>query len=190
MKKVYAFLVSILVAGSAVAQTNWSLDKAHSKLAFAISHLSVSEVEGGFKSFDAKISSTKDDFADGVVELTAEIASITTDNDGRDKHLQSPDYFDAAKFPTMTFKSKSFTKVADKKYKVEGDLTMHGVTKTVTLDVVLNGMIEHPRSKKMIAGFKVSGVIKRTDFGISTGTPAAMLGDEITIHANTEFVKG
>ena len=190
MKKVYVFLVSILVAGAAVAQNNWSLDKAHSKLGFAISHLSVSEVEGGFKSFDAKITSTKDDFADGVVELSAEIASINTDNDGRDKHLQSPDYFDAAKFPTMTFKSKSFTKVADKKYKVEGDLTMHGVTKTVTLDVTLNGMIEHPRSKKMIAGFKVSGVIKRTDFGISTGTPTAMLGDEITIHANTEFVKG
>ena len=190
MKKTYAFLVSILVAGGAIAQTNWSLDKSHSKLAFAISHMTISEVEGGFKSFDAKITASKEDFSDGVVELTAEIASITTDNEGRDKHLQSPDYFDAAKYTQLTFKSKSFTKVGDKKYKVEGDLTMHGITKTVVLDVVLNGTVEHPYSKKTVAGFKVTGTLKRTDFGIATGTPAAMLGDEITIHANTEFVKG
>ncbi len=190
MKKISLSLVSILVAGAAVAQGNWSLDKAHSKLGFAISHLTVSEVEGGFKSFDAKITTSKEDFSDGVVELTAEVASITTDNDGRDKHLQSPDYFDAAKFTTLTFKSKSFTKVDGKKYKVTGDLTMHGVTKPVTLDVVFNGTIEHPRSKKTIAGFKISGTLKRTDFGIAVDTPAAMLGDEIIIHANTEFVKG
>lgn len=189
MKKLNILIGALLVAGAASAQ-NWTLDKAHSKLGFSITHLSVSEVEGGFKSFDAKITSSKEDFSDGVVELTAEIASITTDNEGRDKHLQSPDYFDAAKFTTLSFKSKSITKVDGKKYKVEGDLTMHGVTKPVVLEVVHNGTIEHPRSKKMVAGFKISGIIKRTDFGISTGTPAAMLGDEITIRANTEFIKG
>jgi len=189
MKKINILVCALLIAGAASAQ-NWSLDKAHSKLGFSITHLSVSEVEGAFKSFDAKISSAKDDFSDGVVELTAEVASINTDNDGRDKHLQSPDYFDAAKFTTITFKSKSLTKVEGKKYKLSGDLTMHGVTKPVTLDVVFNGTIEHPRSKKTIAGFKITGILKRSDFGISTGTPAAMLGDEITINANTEFVKG
>src|ERR1041385_4397595 len=123
MKKFNILVSALLVAGAASAQ-NWSLDKAHSKLGFSITHLSVSEVEGGFKSFDAKITSSKDDFSDGVVEMTAEVASVDTDNEGRDKHLQSPDYFDAAKFATITFKSKSLTKVEGKKYKMTGDLTL------------------------------------------------------------------
>src|SRR5438105_5781389 len=176
MKKLSLLVVAALAYGAVSAQ-NWSLDKAHAKLGFATTHLMVSEVEGNFKSFDAKLTSSKDDFTDAVIELTAEVASINTDNEGRDKHLKSPDFFDAEKFTTLTFKSKSLTKVEGKKYKLAGDLTLHGVTKPVVLDVIFNGTITHPFNKKLVAGFKVTGTIKRTDFNIGT-IPAAVVADE------------
>lgn len=188
MKKINTLLALLLVTGASFAQT-WTLDKAHSKLGFSITHLLVSEVEGSFKNFDAKVTSTKEDLSDAVIELSADVASINTDNEDRDKHLKAPDYFDAEKFPKLTFKSKTFKKVEGKKYAVTGDLTLHGVTKTVTLDVVFNGTAVHPYTKKTIAGFKTTGKIKRTDFGIAASTPGAVLSDEVLINANTEFIK-
>ncbi|GAA4459647.1 YceI family protein [Nemorincola caseinilytica] len=166
----------------------WSLDKAHSKLGFSISHLTVSDVEGSFKKVDAKITCTGDDFTDAVVELTADVSSINTDNDGRDKHLQNADYFDAEKYPTITFKSKTFKKLKDNTYAVTGNLTMHGVTKPVELRAVARSGT-NPMSKKAITGFKITGVINRIDFGIAPSTPNAMLGEEVTLTANTEFSK-
>lgn len=188
MKKLNLFLVALLSVGIASAQT-WNLDKAHAKLGFVTTHLLISEVEGNFKSFDAKLTSSKEDFTDAVIELSADIASISTDNDGRDKHLKSPDFFDAEKFTTLTFKSKSLTKVDAKNYKLTGDLTLHGVTKPVTLDVIYNGTITHPFNKKLVAGFKVKGVIKRSDFSVGS-IPAAVVADEIVINGNAEFIKG
>lgn len=188
MKKTVLAIAFLLSAIVAFPQT-WSLDKGHAKLGFGISHLMVSSVEGNFKSFDAKIISSKEDFSDAVIELSADVNSIDTDNEQRDGHLKGPDFFDAAKYPAMTFKSKTFKKVGDKKYKLGGDLTMHGVTKPVELDVVFNGTAVHPYTKKTIAGFKVSGTIKRSDFAVGTGTPVAVLGDEIAISSNAEFVK-
>jgi polyisoprenoid-binding protein YceI len=149
----------------------------------------VSSVEGNFKSFDAKITSSKADFSDAVIELTADVASIDTDSEKRDEHLKSADYFDVAKFPTLAFKSTSFKKVSEKKYKLVGNLTLHGVTKSVELDATLNGTAVHPYTKKTIAGFKVTGVIKRSDFGISPGTPTSALSDEVELNANAEFEK-
>ena len=188
MKKINTLFALLLITGASFAQT-WTLDKAHSKLGFSITHLLVSEVEGSFKSFDAKVTSSKEDLSDAVVELTADVASINTDNEDRDKHLRAPDYFDAEKFPTLTFKSKTFKKVEGKKYAVTGDLTLHGVTKEVKLNVVFNGTAVHPYTKKTIAGFKVTGTIKRTDFGIAASTPGAVLSDEVAINVNAEFVK-
>src|SRR5579859_812891 len=189
MKKVNVLIGALLISGAVAAQS-WSLDKAHSKLGFGVTHLLVSEVEGNYNSFDAKITATKDDFSDAVIELSADANTINTNNEGRDKHLKSPDFFDATQFNALTFKSKSFTMVEGKKYKLTGDLTLHGVTKTVTLDVTFNGTAVHPYNKKTIAGFKVSGTIKRSDFGVGNGTPNAVVSDEVAITANTEFVKG
>lgn len=188
MKK-NVFALFFLLTGAAAFGQTWSLDKAHAKLGFGVTHLMVSSVEGSFKSFDAKITSSKDDFSDAVVELTADVNSVNTDNDKRDEHLKSPDFFDAAKFSTLTFKSTSFKKVSDKKYKVAGNLTLHGVTKPVELDVILNGTAVHPYTKKTIAGFKVSGVLKRADFGVGAATPGAVVSDEVTISTNAEFIK-
>jgi polyisoprenoid-binding protein YceI len=183
---VIAFLVCFISSAS-LAQT-WSLDKLHSTLRFSVVHLMVSEQEGSFKSFTSNISSAKDDFSDAVIDLTADVNSIFTDNEGRDEHLKKPDYFDAAKYNTLTFKSKSFTKVEGKKYILVGDLTIKGITKTVELDVTYNGTITHPKNSKKISGFKIVGVIKRSDFGIGP-LNSSTLGDEVTLIANTEFIK-
>ena len=164
----------------------WTLDKNHAKLGFTITHLSVSDVDGAFKSFDAKINAPGDDFTDAVVEMTADVSSIDTDNENRDKHLKSADFFDAEKYPKITFKSKTFKKVKENTYKVSGDLTMHGVTKPVELDAVCR-MGKNPQNQKDIAGFKITGVLNRKDFGISSSSPNAMLSDEVILTANAEF---
>jgi polyisoprenoid-binding protein YceI len=187
MKRITMMMAAIMISAATFAQS-WTLDKAHAKLGFSITHLMVSDVEGTFKTFDITLNSSKDDFSDAVITLTADINSINTDNDKRDAHLKSPDFFDAAKFPSLSFKSKSFTKVSGKNYKLTGDLTIHGVTKTVTLDVVYNGTITNPMSKKLVSGFKISGTIKRSDFGVG-GAMTGVLSDEVTIIGNAEFDK-
>ena len=115
--------------------------------------------------------------------------SINTGVEQRNNHLKSPDFFDAAKFGTLTFKSTSFKKTSGKNYEVTGDLTLHGVTKPVVLTAVFNGTIVNPQSKKTVAGFKVTGIVKRTDFGIAASFPATMLGDDVQLNGNAEFVK-
>jgi polyisoprenoid-binding protein YceI len=190
MKKATLFsaLAVVLFSFTLLEQSTWTLDKAHAKLRFTVTHLMVSEVDGWFKSFDAKVISSKDDFSDATVEMTAEVNSINTDNEQRDIHLKSADFFDAVKYPTLTFKSKTFKKVSDNNYKVTGDLTMHGITKTIELNAVgVTGT--HPMTKKTIGGFKVTGTIKRSDFGIGASMPAMMLSEEVQITANAEFEK-
>ncbi len=186
MKKI-TLLASVLFTSLTTFAQTWTVDKAHAKLGFTAVHMMVSDVEGWFKSFDAKVTSSKSDFTDAVIELNADVNSINTDNEKRDAHLKSPDFFDAAKYPTLTFKSKSFKKVDDKKYKLSGDLTMHGVTKPVVLDVTFNGTNTQMKSTKKIAGFRVSGTLKRADFGIGANMPGAVVGDDITLISNVEF---
>jgi polyisoprenoid-binding protein YceI len=178
----------ILMSFTANVPTTWELDKYHAKLGFSISHLMVSDVEGSFKKFDAKVTSSKEDFSDAIAELTAEVASINTEDEKRDEHLRNADFFDVAKYPTMTFRSTSFKKSGTNKYTVKGNLTLHGVTKPVTLTAIAKTGT-NPMSKKTITGFKVTGKINRTDFGIAPSTPAAMLGNEVEIIANAEFAK-
>lgn len=181
--------LALLLALTAHAQT-WTVDKAHAKVGFTVTHLLLSEVDGNFKAFDAKITAAKPDLSDAVFDMTADISSIDTDNDRRDGHLKGADWFDAAKYPTVTFKSTSFKKVDGKKYKATGDLTMHGVTKPVTLDVTMNGPVtnETPRGKQEKAGLKVTGSLNRVDFGVGKAG-GAVVSEEIEINVNGEFAK-
>jgi polyisoprenoid-binding protein YceI len=181
-------LTTIFFAFKTRDNATWSLDKAHAKLGFTVTHLMVSDVEGWFKTFEAKVTSSKEDFSDAVAEMTADVNSINTDNEKRDTHLKSPDFFDVAKYPVITFKSKTFKKVNDKTYKVTGDLTMHGISKTIELDAICK-VGTNPTNKQPIAGFKITGMIKRTDFGIGTSMSSNLIGDEVTIVANAEFSK-
>ena len=167
----------------------WKYDNDHAKLGFSISHLTVTDVDGSFKKVEATIRSSENDFKDAIVEMTAQVNSVDTDNEKRDAHLQSADFFDAAKFPTIVFKSTSFKKTAEENtYTVTGNLTLHGVTKPVRLSAQAKTAI-HPVTKKTIAGFKITGKINRKDFGIAEQTPAAMLGEDVSILANAEFIK-
>jgi polyisoprenoid-binding protein YceI len=191
MKKIIIstiILTALLLAFITLEKSTWSMDKAHAKLGFTITHLGVSDVEGWFKTFDATISSYDDDFTDAVVEMTADANSINTDNEQRDKHLKSPDFFDVEKYPVITFKSTKFKKVTDNTYKVTGNLTMHGITKTIELNALCR-FGTNPTSKKTIAGFKITGTLKRSDFGLGSSMGSAMISDEVSLIANAEFIK-
>ncbi|RKR80876.1 polyisoprenoid-binding protein YceI [Mucilaginibacter gracilis] len=190
MKKVTMVAVAmsaILFSFTSNAQSTWGIDKAHSKLGFTITHMGVSDVEGSFKVTDATITSATDDFNGATVELTADATSVNTDQEARDKHVKSDAFLDVAKFPAITFKSTSFKKVSANAYVVTGNLTLHGVTKPVTLNATLRQGVG--MNKKPVAGFKISGTFNRKDFGVGTGFGSAMLSDEITLAANTEFDK-
>lgn len=183
-------LAALSLSFKSQAQTNWSVDKVHSRLTFTITHLMVSDVEGTFKNFDATITAPAGaDFTGAAVDFTANAASIATENDQRDAHVKSPDFLDVAKYPTMVFKSTSFTKAGSNTYKVAGNLTLHGVTKPVVLTAVVRTGNNPMNGNKPVAGFKITGTIKRSDFGIGVKFPEAVLSDEIAIAASAEFGK-
>ena len=151
MKKMNLLLAILMLGTSAFAQTKWVVNKGHARVGFTVTHLAVSEVDGNFKKFDASFTSSKPDFTDAVFDVRVDVGSINTDNDTRDNDLKSDHYFDAAKYPELTFKSKSIEKTAENKYKLTGDLTMHGVTKQVTLDLEITGTGKNMQNQKPIA---------------------------------------
>ncbi len=185
MKKLTVLVLTLLVSAASFAQ-KWTVDKAHAKLGFTLTHLMLSEVDGSFKSFDASIMSSKEDFSDAVFEMNADLKQLSTNNEMRDGHLQKPDMFDTEKFPTMTFKSTSITPAGPKKYKLVGNLTIKGVTKPITLDLTFNGTGTNRQGKKL-AGFKATGTVNRTEFGVGT-MPSAVVSEEIELRASGEFV--
>lgn len=190
MKAILLSVATLFTLSTTYAQTTWTPDKSHAKVGFTVTHLMLTEVDGNFKNYDAKLTATKPDLSDAKVEFTADVNSIYTENDRRDTHLKSPDFFDVAKYPMISFKSTSFQKVEGKKYKMTGDLTMHGVTKPVTFDAVLSGPVtmDSPRGKQEKAGLKLSGMLKRSDFGVGSSN-TAVVGDEVELKATGEFVK-
>jgi polyisoprenoid-binding protein YceI len=190
MKKIIILFAAALALFAFNSLSNWKVDGAHSKLSFAITHLGISEVTGLFKNFEVDIQTSKDDFSDASILMKADAASIDTEVEMRDNHLRSADFFDVAKYPEISFKSTSVKPGHEKnKYILYGDLTMHGVTKPVTLELWYRGTVENPMNKKPTSGFQVTGVIKRSDFGIGNGFPPPMLSDEVKIKADGEFVK-
>jgi polyisoprenoid-binding protein YceI len=171
------------------AQGTWTLDKAHTKIGFNVTHMVVAEVEGSFREFDGSIVSKSEDFSGSEISFTAKTASIDTDNDRRNEHLRSPDFFDVEKFPEITFKGVLAKEGG--KYKLKGDLTMHGVTKKVDFDVTHGGVIETGRGQK--AGFKISGKVNRHDYGLNwdNKVPSGELvvADEVEIVCKIEANK-
>lgn len=172
------------------AQTNWTVDKAHTTIGFNVTHLVISEVEGEFKEFDAKVTSTSDDFAGSEVSFTAKVASIDTDNEQRDNHLKSEDFFNAEKNPELKFSGK-IQKDGDK-YKLVGKLTMRETTKDVTFDVKYNGTIKDPWGN-IKSGFKITGTVNRKEYGLKWGAlteaGGAVVADEVSIVCNVELQK-
>jgi len=190
MKKLFSLLMFSFLSASVFAQTSsWKVDPMHSQLSFSTTHLGISDVDGLFKKFEATATGSAADFSDAVFELSADVSSINTEVEMRDKHLRSADFFDVEKFPTMTYKSTGIKKVAENKYTLTGNLTLHGVTKPVTMDLWYRGTIVNPQSKTPTAGFQLTGTIKRSDFGIGEKFAPPMLSDEVKIKADGEFKK-
>jgi len=190
MKKMNTLLVLLVFgAGSAFAQVTWSIDKAHSKIGFSVPHMAVSEVEGSFREFEASVVTKSADFNGAEISFTAKTASIDTDNERRDNHLKSADFFDAEKHPELSFKGNLVKKGS--KYKLKGNLTLHGVTKPVEFDVTYGGTVNTGRGEK--AGFKISGKINRQDYGLTwsnkTPTGELVVGDEVDIIGKIELDK-
>ena len=188
MKKLIIILTGFLVSTAFATFDAWKNDKPHSQLGFTITHLGISDISGTFNDFDVTVNSSKPDFSDAVFELTTNVASIDTRIDARDKHLKSADFFDVEKYPTITFKSTSLKVEGKDKYKLTGNLTMHGITKEVTMDLKYRGTIQNQMTKAKTAGFQLTGSINRMDFGIGSKFPPPMLSDEVVIKADGEFV--
>ncbi len=178
-----AFVAPII----ATAKDTWKADPPHSRLSFSVVHLGINEVSGVFNQFEATITATKPDFSDAQFALTVDVASINTEVEKRDDHLRSADFFEVSKYPTMTFKSASLRPAGDGRYKLSGELTMRGVTRSVVMDLWYRGTTLN--QEKHTAGFQLTGTLKRSDFGIGPKFPTAAIGDEIAIKADGEFIK-
>jgi polyisoprenoid-binding protein YceI len=190
MKKLFLILTAfVALTAFTTISTTWTNDDAHSQLGFTVTHLGIADVSGTFNDIDVLVQSTQPDFSDASFELTAKAASIDTRVEARNNHLKSADFFDAEKYPTLNFKSTGIKKAGKNKYKLSGDLTIHGVTKSVTLDLLYKGSVENPMSKKQTAGFQLTGTIKRSDFNVGPGFPAAVISDEVRIKADGEFIQ-
>src|SRR5688500_16908240 len=134
-----SLLIPAVAQVAALAQSTWKADPPHSRIGFVITHLGISEITGAFNTFDVSIVSAKPDFSDAAVQLTVDAASIDTAVQQRDDHLRSPDFFEAANYPKMTFRSESIRAVGKDRYALTGDLTIHGVTKPITADLWYRG---------------------------------------------------
>jgi polyisoprenoid-binding protein YceI len=182
----------LLIAFSSSAQSSWEADPAHSNINFTIAHLVIAEVTGKFNDFSCTLQTKGDDFTGAQVEVGIKTASIFTNNEKRDTHLRSADFFNVEKYPLISFKSTAFEKSGDNTYKISGVLTMHGLSKTVVLDATYKGMIKDPWGNSRV-GFKATTVLDRYEYDLKWNTAleggGLLVGKEVTIEINLELVK-
>jgi polyisoprenoid-binding protein YceI len=166
---------------TAATTTTWDIDAFHSEILFKVKHLVITTVTGKFKNFSGKVES---------IEFSADVNSIDTGAEGRDTHLKSTDFFDAEKFPELSFKSTGFRKKGDD-YILNGDLTIRDITRPVELMVEFGGIAKDPFYGKTKAGFELNGKINRKDFGLVWGalteTGGALVSDDVKLHANIQL---
>ncbi|MES2277353.1 MAG: YceI family protein [Bacteroidota bacterium] len=171
--------------------TKWVLDPMHSEVQFKVKHLVISTVTGSFKSFEGELETDNEDFIGANVSFSLDVTSIDTNQDQRDGHLKSGEFFDADKYPKISFKSTSFTKDGDD-YKLVGDLTIKDVTKPVTLTVEHGGVAGDFYGNTK-AGFEITGKINRKEFGLTwdgvTEAGSIVVGEDIKLIINVQFAK-
>ena len=195
MKQLLTVFALLALTGASLSaqETSWKLDPVHSNVLFTVQHLVVSEVTGKFKEFDATLKASKPDFTDASIEAVVKTSSIETENENRDNHLRSDDFFNAQQFPEMKFRSTSIKKVAEKQYVLMGDLTIRDVTKPVTFTVNLLGVIDGGKFGTR-SGWKATTIINRFDYKLmwdrALESGGLVVGKDVTIQLNLEFVKG
>ena len=191
MKKTILFAAALLAASVSARAAEYTVDSGHSHVGFKVRHI-VTKVPGGFKDYEAAFSfdPAKPEASKG--KFTIKTASVDTGNAKRDEHLRSPDFFDAEKFPTITYESAAFKPAGKDKYKLEGSFTMRGVTKPVAFDVEFTGLGKDPSGNNR-AGFSATAKINRKDFGINWNkaldTGGVILGDDVEIQLEIEAVE-
>ena len=176
---------TVLAAATPVTTETYQIDPAHTNVGFRVRHL-MSKVTGRFGKVSGTVNLDPKDVSRSSVEVTIDVASVSTNDDKRDGHLKSPDFFDAAKYPTITFKSTAVKQVAKDRLEVTGVFSMHGVTKTLVIPVVSLGTAADPW-KNVIAGFEGALKLNRQEFGVSYGP--GLVGDEVEIDLNVEAKK-
>ncbi len=192
MKRFLALFLAAAPLAALAQQTSWNVDPAHSNASFTIRHLVISNVRGEFQKIAGAVKLDEKDVTKSTVEATIEAASIDTRVPDRDKHLKSPDFFDVEKYPTITFKSSKVESAGQGKLKVTGDLTMHGVTKSVVLAVDgPSGEIKDPWGNTR-RGLFASTTINRRDWGLTWGKmveAGPVVGDDVKIEIEAELIK-
>jgi len=183
-------LLPVAWRSAAAEAATYKADPVHSKVGFSIRHL-VSDVDGRFKEFDGTIKYDAQHPADSGVQFSVQAASIDTGNDGRDKDLRSPNFFDAAKFPTLSFTSTKVVAKGNDAFDVTGNLTIHGVTKTVTIPAKFRGEVKSPMGVR--AGFESTFTVNRLDYGVTWNRAieggGTILGDEVNVQIRIEAVR-
>jgi polyisoprenoid-binding protein YceI len=191
-KFLFAIVVGLFLTINLQAQTKWNLDNSHSKVGFTVTHLVITEVDGNFKNFTGTMTASKPDFTDAQIEFSVDVNSINTENEQRDGHLKSDDFFNAEKFPKMTFKSILMKKVSDNKYELFGNLTIRDVTKKVKFMVTYGGTVNDPWGNTK-AGFKATTTINRLEYGLKWNTiteaGGAVVSSDVVITIGAEFNK-
>lgn len=175
-----------------MSTTKWVLDPTHSELSFKIKHLMISNISGSFQQFQVAVETQDDDFSTAQIQVTAEIASIHTNNEQRDHHLRNSDFFEAETYPQLRFQSTKIEKLSDDTFTVYGDLMMKGVSKPVKLSVEYSGVTKDPWGG-VRAGYTISGKLNRSDWGINFNgvleTGGVALGEEVKLTSEIQLVK-
>ncbi|WP_293302252.1 YceI family protein [Pedobacter sp. UBA4863] len=188
MKKLFLFLLATGLSVATFAQTKWSTDPMHSFVNFAVKHSGISFVDGSFKKFNGEFTAAKADLTDANISFTVDVASINTSVDMRDNHLKSADFFDAAKYPTMTFESTSLKKSKGNTYVLKGNLTIKDVTKPVTFAVVYGGTVKDQQGNNKM-GFLATTTINRLDYNVSYDPTGAGIAKNVNITLNLQFAQ-
>ena len=175
-----------------MATTKWALDATHSEVQFKVKHLMISTVTGSFTKFEASVETDGDDFATAKIKFSAEVNSITTNNEQRDGHLKTNDFFDSANHPQLTFESTKMEKMDAENFKLHGNFSIKGNAKPVVLNIEFGGIAKDPWGNTR-AGFTINGKINRQDFGLTFGavteTGSLVVSNDVNLHANMEFIK-
>ena len=188
----FAGAVLAATATLAMAQSTWKIDPAHSQAGFSVRHMGLSNVRGRFNNINGTIVFDQSDLSKSSVNATVDTTTVDTGVEQRNGHLKSPDFFDVAKFPTMTFASKSVAKSGDE-YLVTGDLTLHGVTRSVVLHLDAPEKEQAGMDGKAHRGFSATTTIHRQDFGLvwagTLKSGEAVVGDDVKITLDVEAAK-
>lgn len=175
-----------------MSTTKWAVDPTHSEIGFKVKHMMFTNVSGQFTKFTAEATTNGDSFENAAFSFSGDIESVSTGNADRDGHLLSPDFFDAAQFPKITFESTAFNKKNEGEYTLNGNLSLHGETKPVSLEVEFGGIAKDPWGNTK-AGFTITGKLNRKDFGLTWNsaleTGGVLVGEEVKLAIELQFVK-